>query len=308
MSDNSETFDVVIIGGGPAGISAGMWCAELGMKSMVTEREREFGGQLLSIHGPITNYLGLHSRNGREMHDRFIQQFEKGDTRVRLKTIVEDLDIMNCRIKTSDGSEFTYRKLIIATGVRRRTLGIPGENEFHDKGLLESGTKSKELTKGRTVVIVGGGDAALENATILSNHAKQIFVVHRRDSFSAREDFQLDVLKRKNITCLMNSSVLAIDGDKTVEGVEIIGSDNIQQRLKADLVLIRIGVEPNSELFTPFLNHDPRGYLQVDANCLTSEKDILAIGDVANPVSPTIATAAGMGATAAKFILKSSDL
>src|SRR5215212_2027568 len=130
MDENIRSYDVVIIGGGPAGMSAAIWCADLKLRSVVLERGAEFGGQLLTIYNPITNYPGVQTRNGREMHDRFIQQLEDRTIDLRNDIKISEVDLRRKTVSTDSGGSFTGRALVIATGVRRRELGIPGEHEF----------------------------------------------------------------------------------------------------------------------------------------------------------------------------------
>jgi thioredoxin reductase (NADPH) len=168
---------------------------------------------------------------------------------------------------------------------------------------LESGAKQKESVKGRQVVIVGGGDAAFENALILADFASRIILVHRKESFRSRSDFVEQALKLPNIEVVTNAMVDRIVGDGDVEGVEIrhLGTGR-SEILRADNVLIRIGVSPNSEIVRGIVDLDSDGYIRVDYSCETSTSGICAVGDVANPISPTINSAAGMAATAAKSI------
>lgn len=309
MGDRIDNFDVVILGGGPGGISAGIWCADLGLRSIVLERRSEFGGQLLRIYNPITNYPGIETQNGRDLHDRFMQQFERRDVSARMDLSVKTVDIHEKSVTTEDGEVYKGNTLIIATGVRRRKLEIPGEMEFAGRGILESGAKDREQVEGKTVLIVGGGDAAMENALILSDSANEVFVAHRRHTASAREHFLLSARKRKNVRFLPSTVVHSIEGNERVRSVELEDSaGGIRRRMDVDAILIRIGALPNSEEFIGELRHNAAGYIHVDSQCRTSVSGVYAIGDVASPVSPTICTAVGMGATAAKAIRKSSEL
>jgi thioredoxin reductase (NADPH) len=193
--------------------------------------------------------------------------------------------------------------MIIATGVRRRKLDVPGEEEFGGRGILESGVGSKDKVSGKTVLIVGGGDAALENALILSRSAGRVIVVHRRAEFTARKDFFDRTKNRPNVEFVTDTRVAAIVGNITVEAVEL---QNIitgeQSKIAVDAVLVRIGVIPNTELFRGQITLDAADYISIDSLCSSSVEGVYAVGDVANPASPTISGAAGMGAAATKAI------
>ncbi len=303
INENAE-FDLVIAGGGPAGLSALLWCAELGLDAILLEKEREFGGQLLLTHNAIRNYLGVEAANGLEMRDTFFRQVANtGVKRLNGAEIIE-ADLVRKTMTLADGKEYSGRTIIIATGVRRRKLGVPGEEEFCGRGILESGVKALDEVRGKIVVIVGGGDAALENALILSESADKVFVVHRRDQFTARPDFVMRARASEKVEFCLDAEITAIAGKEMVESVELKhpSSGSVSQ-MQIDAVLIRIGVEPNTELFRGQIELDDAGYAITDENCRTGLPCVFAVGDVVNRDAPTIAAAIGHGATAVKAIL-----
>jgi thioredoxin reductase (NADPH) len=198
--------------------------------------------------------------------------------------------------------------LIFAAGVRRRLLGIPGEKELVGRGVLISGVGEKLKAEGKTVVIVGGGDAALENSLILSDVAPRVIVVHRRAQFAARQEFIDAAVRRSNIEFMTGKTAVSINGEDRVRSVTVKDiSDSTVSTVDTDLVLVRIGVVPNSELLSGKVEMDRSGYIIVDASGLSSAANVFAVGDVANPQSPTISTAVGTGATAVKTILDKSN-
>lgn len=303
MNHKEADFDVVIIGGGPGGLSAALWCADLGLAVVLLERKTEIGGQLLRIYNPISNYLGSTAANGRELLGRVAPQIEKIGDFVRLGSPVETIDTANNDVFLKSGVSVSGRFLIIATGVRRRRLNVPGEKEFTGRGIIKSGVLEAPSTEGTVVAVIGGGDAALENAAILSKFAKRVYVIHRRSRFSAREEFESLVRSAGNIETLLNCRVRSIVGKERIEAVEV--EDLLTGRrwaLPVDIVLVRIGVEPNSEAVRNSLEVDPAGFIVINSKCETSVNRIYAVGDVANPTAPTISGAVGHGATAAKSI------
>lgn len=301
MNENEIIADVIIIGGGPAGLSAALWCCELGMKTILFEKETEFGGQLLSIYNPIKNYIGVETGNGRELRDLFLKSDENRDFLRRLEADVAEINVTNKTAVLRSGEIFTYKALIVATGVRRRKLGVYGEEELQGRGIIDSGSKYREKAAGKTVVIVGGGDAAIENALILSEYAAKVYVVHRRNSFRARDEFLQQARQHPRIELLTNAEPGKFTGAQTLESVEIKDLQTGEVKmLPADIALIRIGVEPNTEMLRSQLDLDPNGYIMINAHCETNIMGIYAIGDAANPKSPTISTAAGTAAVAAK--------
>jgi thioredoxin reductase (NADPH) len=301
--ETDQFFDVVIAGGGPAGMSALLWCAELGLRAVLLEREAELGGQLLQTHNAVRNYLGVETSNGRDLRDVFLRQI----ARLNIATSAEivEADLASKRIRLADRSTFSCRAIFIATGVRRRKLMVPGEEEFRGRGILESGVKAGEQVRGGSVVIVGGGDAALENALILSQTAAEVHVVHRRHEFTARSEYVKRAKRTCNIKIVPNSKITKIAGNKCVDFVEIEHlTSGKRSRLEADAVLLRIGVEPNTDLFRGQIDLDDVGYVRINNSCETSMRCIFAGGDAANPATPTISVAVGNGAAAAKAALE----
>lgn len=303
MSKGTKTVDAIIIGGGPAGLSAAFWCAELGLKTVLFEKEREFGGQLLRTHNIIRNYIGIEGATGRELRDVFVKQSDHLTYDRVLAADIKSVDLVGKSVELADGARYVGRALVIATGVRRKKLGIPGEQEFVARGILDSGVGEKDKVVGKRVAIVGGGDAALENAILLSEQAEKVFLIHRRSEFSGRSEFVRQATNNEKIVLLEPSVLDAIVGEKFVEAVAVRNClTGERTTLPVEFVLIRIGVEPNTELFRQQIDLDQAGYVRVDNTCATNLKGIFAIGDVAHPTAPTISSAVGMGATAAKAI------
>jgi thioredoxin reductase (NADPH) len=304
MTAENTKFDVIIAGGGPAGLSALLWCTDLGLSAILIEKEAEFGGQLLLTHNAIHNYLGADAADGRELRDIFLRQVENTKLNRLTGAEIVEADLAKRTFTVADGTKYSSRTVVIATGVRRRKLMVPGEEEFRGRGILVSGKKALEEVKGKTVVIVGGGDAALENSLILNETARKIVVIHRRGEFTARKEFMLSTQRSKKIEFRTDTQITKIFGSSKVDGVELKHLTSGQfARINADAVLVRIGVEPNTDIFRGQIELDEAGYIAIDANCRTNLQGIFAVGDAANRIAPTIAAAAGQGAIAAKAIL-----
>ncbi len=296
-------FDVIIIGGGAAGLSAALWCDELSLSAMLLEAGEEFGGQLLRTYNEIKNHLGIEARNGREMRDIFVRQTGKRKFEFRLNAKVSEIDLEKKRVLLENGESFFAKALIIATGVRRRKLNVEGEQRFKNKGIIESGKRDAQFIKGRNALIVGGGDAAFENALILSETASRVTVAYRGKDFRARREFIEQAEKHPKIKILTETIVREILGKEQVESVKL---ENLRTgetyNFPVEAILLRIGVEPNTEFLSGKLDLDENGYIKIDQNCEASVKGVFAAGDVANPLAPTVSSAVGMGATAVKSI------
>jgi thioredoxin reductase (NADPH) len=295
--------DVIIIGAGPAGLSAALWCDELGLDTLVLEQNSEIGGQLLSVYNRIENYPGVQAASGRELRDLFAEQIQDAEFDLWTDVEIESVDLRSKRIALRSGEELHAISLIIATGVRRRRLGVPGETELMGRGVMESGTRDRDWFAGKDVCVVGGGDAAAENALLLAEVCPTVTIVHRGLKLRARSAFVERLRGEHCITVFKESVVLRIIGESEVEGIEILHVGALKPfQMAVKGVLVRIGVEPNTELFREQLHMDERGYIVVTGEQETSVGNVFAVGDVSNPLAPTISGAAGAGATAAKII------
>ena len=295
--------DVIIIGAGPAGLSTAFWCDELGLDTLVLEQAEKVGGQLHRVYNPINNYLGLKAHDGEELLVHFTADLDDAEFDLWTQTSISSVDLKARRISLASGEELQSIAIVIATGVRPRELGVLGEKEFVGKGMIESGARDRDLFAGHDVCIVGGGDAAVENALLLAEVCPTVTLVHRRKKLRARREF-IEQLQAKHCITVFTESVLTrIIGGDHVEAVEIQRKQGLKPfQLAVRGVLIRIGVEPNTELFREQLETDERGYLVVNSQQETNVPMIFAIGDVSNPLAPTIGSATGAGATAAKVI------
>ena len=303
MSQSVINFDVIIIGGGAAGMSAGLWCDELGLNALLLEEKCELGGQLLWTYNAIKNHLGIEAENGRELRDIFLKQIERRNFAIKLSSEIVKIDLENKIVLLKDG-ELCAKTIVIATGVNRRKLNIAGEEKFKNKGIIESGKRDQDFVNGKNTAIIGGGDAAFENALILAETAKSVFLIHRNADFRARTEFIEQAKSNPKIKILTNSIVQKIIGNETVEAIEL---KNVQtdepQILSVEVILLRIGVEPNTKLVSEQIDLDKNGYIKINHNCETNINGVFAIGDVANPLVPTISSAVGMGATVAKVMI-----
>jgi thioredoxin reductase (NADPH) len=295
--------DVIIIGAGPAGISAARWCDELGLDTLLLEQADEIGGQLHSVYNPISNYLGLNSANGEELLGQFKQSIAESDFDQWTNVSISSADLRAKKISLASGEQLQSIAIIIATGVRRRELGIEGEKEFTGKGVMESGARDHDKFAGEDVCVIGGGDAAAENALLLAKVCPTVTLVHRGRKLRARREFTEQLPTNHCITVFPESVVTRILGNDRVEAVEIHRKEGLKPfQLAVRGVLIRIGVVPNTELFSDQIAVDEKGYVTINSEQETSVPFVFAIGDVANPNALTISSAVGGGATAAKVI------
>ncbi|HEY2963116.1 MAG TPA: FAD-dependent oxidoreductase [Pyrinomonadaceae bacterium] len=295
--------DVIIIGAGPAGLSAAFWCDELGLDTLVLEQAEEIGGQLHRVYNPIDNYLGLKACNGVELLEHFAAGVDDASFDLWTRVEIESVDLRAKRISLRSGERLQSISIILATGVRPRTSGIPGETEFAGRGMIESATRDRDLFAGQDVCVVGGGDAAVENALLLAEVCPTVTLVHRGKKLRARRELAERLQPNHAVTVFTESVLTRIIGEDHVEAVEILRKDGLKPfQLAVRGVLIRIGVEPNTELFRGQVELDQKNYIAVNSEQETSVPMVFAAGDVSNPTAPTINGATGAGATAAKVI------
>ncbi len=296
--------DVIIIGAGPAGLAAAFWCEELGLDTLLLEQDERPGGQLLQVYNPINNYPGLSAANGQEFFERaFSSRIDEADFDLWTEVEIESVKVKAKRVSLRSGEQLQTIALVLATGVSRRRLGIPGEAEFRGRGIIESATRDRDLFSGQDVCVIGGGDAAAENALLLAEVCPTVTLVHRGKKLSARREFLEQLQTNHCLTIFTESIVTRILGDEKVEAVEISRKEGLKPfQMAVRGVLIRIGVDPNTQLVREQLQLDNNGYVIVNSIHETIIPNVFAIGDVSNPVGPTISGACGAAATVAKAI------
>ena len=296
-------LDVIIIGAGPAGLSTAFWCDELGLDTLVLEQAEQIGGQLHRVYNPIENYLGVKTGNGEEFLELLAKDVESAEFDLWTQTAITSVDLKAKRVSLASGESLQSIAIVIASGVSPRELGVAGEKEFVGKGIIESGARDRQLFAGHDVCVVGGGDAAVENALLLAEVCPTVTLVHRGKKLRARREFRERLQSTHCITVFTESVLTRIIGDETVQAVEIqrkVGLKPFQLAVRG--VLIRIGVEPNTQLFREQLETDEKGFIKVNSTQETNVPMVFAVGDVSNPLAPTISSATGAGATAAKVI------
>jgi thioredoxin reductase (NADPH) len=295
--------DVIIIGAGPAGLSAALWCDELGLDTLVLEQQESIGGQLNSIYGRIKNYPGLEAANGPEFLEKFSNRVSDADFDLWTNVEISKVDLKSKKVELRSGELLQSIFVVIATGVRRRVLGVPGETEFAGRGIIESPTRDRDLYAGRDVCVVGGGDAAVENALLLAEVCPTVTLVHRGRKLRARREFAEQLQGQHCITVFPESVVTKILGNDRVEAVEILRKEALKPfQMAVGGVAVRIGVEPNTEFFAGQIELDDRGFALITSSQETNVANVFAVGDLCNPLAPTISAASGDGATAAKVI------
>ncbi|GHU23306.1 thioredoxin reductase [Spirochaetia bacterium] len=293
-------FDVIIVGAGPAGLSAALYAARSEMDALVIERFAP-GGQLLNI-GVVENYPGnfrdeRNSFSGYELAQKMHQQAEQCGAYFRIGTVEAIQKEENRFAVRIAGEETLYaRAVIVATGAKHRLLGIPGEKEFTGAGVSYCAPCDGPFFKGKKIFVAGGGDSACDEAHYLSRFSPEIVLVHRRDHFRAQKALADRVLNNPKIKVEFNTRILEIRGREKVYSV-MLEQNGRQFETAADAVFVCVGIEP--EYFpVPELVRDESGFIVTDQTMLTSIPGLFAVGDVRASPFRQIVTAAGDGAVA----------
>ena len=292
-------YDVIIIGGGPAGLTAAIYTSRARLKTLVIE-SYSVPGQAI-ITDSIENFPGFpEGINGFELVEKFKKQAEKFGAELIVKNVEKIEQLQDgWRIKAEDKT-YTTLSIIIATGAHPRKLDVPGEHKFSGKGVSYCATCDGALYRDKHVVVIGGGDTAIDEALFLTRFAKKVTLVHRRDRLRATKILQERVLANKKMGFIWESNVIEILGTDKVEGVKI---KNIKTKKDTDLscdgVFVFVGYEPNTDLAKDLLKLDKKSYILADDDMNTSKKGIFACGDCKKKLLRQVVTACGDGATAA---------
>ncbi len=298
-SDSMEHVKVLVLGAGPAGLSAALYAARAELNPLVLTGN-ELGGQA-SLTFAIENYPGFpEGVGGGELGELFKKQAERFGARFEFDLASEvDLSSRPFRVKTYS-REYLADSLIIATGASPNHLGVPREEEMTGRGVSYCATCDGWFFKEKKVVVVGGGDSALEEALFLTRYAKSVTIVHRRDAFRAGAILQRRARENAKIDFVLDSVVTEILGEEKVNGVKIknVKSGEVS-RLETDGVFIFIGHTPNTDLFKGQLEMDEKGIIVADGLMHTSVPGVFAAGEVMDSTYRQVVTSAGMGAAAA---------
>jgi len=295
-----ETWDLIIVGAGPAGLTAGIYAARSGLKTLIIEEK--IAGGTVGDAPVIENYPGFESISGAELAQKFAAQCRKLGTVIHEFERVEALDLKGEeKIVKTDKGLYKAKAVIIASGSSYSELGVPGEKEFRGRGVSYCGICDGPLFKGKRVLVVGGGNSAVVTALYLAGLASEVKVVHRRDAFRAEEARVKALMEKRNVEVLWNTEVREIKGGNVVEKVVLFNNKTMETfELPVDGVFIQVGEVPNSKLAKEAgVEVDNHGYIVVDVRQRTNILGVYAAGDVTNHPVKQVGTAVGQGITAA---------
>ena len=295
---------VIVIGSGPAGLTAALYTARAQLEPLVFVGD-SMGGQV-SISSEIENYPGFpEGLTGLELAELFRKQAERFGTRLEYDTVSSvHLSVRPFKVRAY-GGEYETHALIIATGSSPRKLGVPGEVEFSGRGVSYCATCDGFFYRGKEIVMVGGGDTAVEEAMFLTRFATRVYQVHRRDRLRAERYLQERALRNEKIEFIWDTVVDEIVGDQTVSGVRLRNVKTGKERLfPAQGIFIAIGHRPNTDFLGGQVTLNEQGYILADERCRTNVPGVYATGDVRDWMYRQIATSVGDGCRAAMEVEK----
>jgi len=296
----TQLYDLIIIGGGPGGLSAGIYAKRAALHTVLIEKLTP-GGQV-ALSDEVENYPGFEKISGIELSQKFKAHAESYELEIRsneVAAVEPGLEFHQVRLDTGD--VLAAHAVILATGGSPRKLNIPGEDEYYGKGVSYCATCDGFFYRDRTVVVVGGGDTAAEEALYLSKIAKKVYLAHRRDELRASKILQQRLLSDSNVEIMWNTIMTAIKADASgVNAVDLKDTKTGEKReLATEGAFIFVGFIPNNQVVPAGVKMNTDGYVVTDEKCETSIPGIYAIGDLREKYARQIVLAAGDGCTAA---------
>jgi thioredoxin reductase (NADPH) len=295
-----ENWDVIIVGAGSAGLSAGIYAVRSGLKTLILD-EKLSGGTIADA-STVVNYPGFAEISGGELAEKMTSHCRKVGATIHELELVNELELHGEEktVKTS-ASTYKAKAIVYSTGSHYREIGVKGEKEFRGKGVSYCGVCDGPFFKNKRVLVVGGGNTACITTLYLSGLAAQVIVIHRRQAFRAEESLVSDISTRNNVTVLWNTEVQEIKGDTQVRAVSLLNNlTGKTTEMAVDAVFVQIGEAPNSQLAKAAgVETDEHGYIKVDVKQQTNLSGVFAAGDVTDQPIKQVGTAVGQGITAA---------
>lgn len=298
--NSSNHYDVIVIGGGPAGLTAGIYLSRSRMRTLILN-EGTVGGQMVLTH-EIANYPGVESISGYQLSNIMKKQAKAFGCEIQSNIQISGLELSGDlkRVELSDGRIYTADGVILTPGGRSRTLGLPGEDRFKGRGISYCATCDGDFFSGKEIVVVGGGNSALEEAVSLTKYATKVTIVHQFDHFQAFEHVIGEAVNHPRIDFIMESALTAFHGDDAIDQVEIKNlSTGERTSFKTDGVFIFIGYVPNTEFLNEKVALNQWGEILVDTHMKTSLDGVYAAGDCITKRFRQVTTAVGDGTIAA---------
>lgn len=291
-------YDVIIIGAGPAGLSASIYAKRAGLQAVTIEQNPMSGGQMLTTY-EVDNYPGFPGINGFDLGMKFREHADKLGCEFQETQALRVEKTQNGFLVTTKEGELQTKTVVAAMGAEHAKLGVPGEEELAGMGVSYCATCDGAFFKGRTVAVVGGGDVAVEDAIFLARNCEKVYLIHRRDELRAAKSLQERLRALDNVEILWDTVVKEIQGEDQVESILVQNAKNGETNtMELSGVFVAVGIVPVSQLLHKMNLCDEKGYLTADETCVTKEPGIFAAGDIRKKKLRQIVTAVADGANA----------
>ncbi|MBE5848491.1 MAG: thioredoxin-disulfide reductase [Lachnospiraceae bacterium] len=295
-------YDVIIIGAGPAGMSAAIYAMRAGLKTLVLEKLPLSGGQVVDTY-EVDNYPGLPGTSGFDLAEKFLAHAKKLGAEFAEGEVTEIISDGKIRKVVTDEKVYETKTVIVATGAHHALLKVPGEEELTGMGVSYCATCDGAFFRNKTVAVIGGGDVAVEDAIFLARGCEKVYLIHRRDELRAADILQKEMLSLPNVEVLWDTVAEKINGEGQVESIDLLNKKTGEKRtLPVNGVFVAVGINPESSAFATRLTVDEKGYIKAGEDCVTSEPGVFAAGDVRTKNLRQIITAAADGANAVTSI------
>lgn len=291
-------YDIIIVGGGPAGLTAALYALRAGKTALIIEKNA-FGGQI-TWSPKVENFPTIESISGTELADRLMEQTMNQGAEMELDEVTAiELDGDVKRVKTEFGGEFEAKTVIIATGARPRMLGVEREAELVGSGVCFCAVCDGAFYKGCPVAVNGGGNSALQDAMLLSDTCSRVYLVHRRDSFRGEAKLVEALREKENVEFVLNSSITALHGETELTGITVTDKMGNERKIAVDGLFVAIGHAPDNGIFAELIDLDAGGYADSGEDCMTKTSGVFVAGDCRKKSVRQLTTAAADGSAAA---------
>lgn len=291
-------YDIIVVGGGPAGLTAALYALRAGKSVLVIEKST-FGGQI-TWSPKVENYPAIPSVSGTELGDRLMAQAEAQGAEFELDEVISaELDGDVKRVKTDFGGEFEAKALIIAVGAKPRMLGLEREEELVGNGVCFCAVCDGAFYKNRPVAVSGGGNSALQDAVLLSDTCSKVYLIHRRATFRGEAKLVETLRSKDNVEFVLESSVTALHGENELSGITVTNKDGVSRDISVDGLFVAVGHAPDNGVFAQLMELDEAGYAASDESCLTKTRGVFVAGDCRRKAVRQLTTAAADGSAAA---------
>lgn len=295
-------YDIIVIGAGPAGLTAAIYACRASKKTLVLEATT-YGGQIITTLD-IENYPGEEHISGVDFAKKLYTQAKNLGAEFEFERVIEIVDNGETKLVKTEDDEYEARTVIIATGTETRKLGIENEEKLTGHGVSYCATCDGAFYKDKTVAVAGGGSGALYEASYLANLVKKLYLIHRRNEFRGEDALVKELQEKENVEFIMNSNVDKIIGDDKVEKIVIKDNDGNTRELEIDGLFVAIGRTPSNQNFENVAELDESGYIESGEDCKTKTAGVFVAGDNRKKTTRQIVTATADGAIAASAAIK----